>query len=539
MSTEEQKEKLRQYFAKRVTTQARVVLDHWQKLKDADWQSMERMQEMQSAVEKLEKYADRFSKEGFVKVTQTLTALLAPLMGENASEPTTQTRAAIDEAIQELNKCTQRRSDKPEGSTPRTFLRTPIYLALINEENAQRITRQLEFFGFRALHFKDPEDLIHATHLDKPETIVIDVNFGGAKHQGIQTIQKIQATLETAIPIIFTSDELDDIQTRLMASRCGGEEYFFKAVDPGQLIERIEQYTHAGPQDPYRVLVVDDSRSQAKYVENVLTKAGIIPCVITDPMQILISIDTFGPEIVILDMYMPGCTGMELARVIRQQDRYHSVPIIYLSAEDDVNKQLHAMSLGGDDFLTKPINPRHLTATIHNRGRRARSLLALMIRDSLTGLYNHTHTLHLLETEIGKAHQKGHGLAFAMLDIDYFKKINDTYGHPIGDRVLKSLAMFLKQRLRKTDHIGRYGGEEFAIVLPNISETDARNILNEIRERFSQLVQPVGDREFFVTFSCGVAMLAENNAQELCEKADKALYEGKHGGRNQVRVYRE
>ena len=155
---------------------------------------------------------------------------------------------------------------------------------------------------------------------------------------------------------------------------------------------------------------------------------------------------------------------MELARVIRQQDKFHSVPIIYLSAEDDINKQLHAMSLGGDDFLTKPINPKHLTSTIHNRGRRARSLLALMIRDSLTGLYNHTHTLYLLETEIAKASQNGTKLTFAMLDIDFFKKINDSYGHPIGDRVLKSLSLFLKQRLRKTDHIGRYGGEEFAIV---------------------------------------------------------------------------
>lgn len=540
MSTEDQKEKLKQYFAKRVTTQARIVLDNWQKLKEADWSDIERQHELQLAIMKLEKYAERFEMKGYHHVTSKLTALLTPFTAQKETPlqiPET-VRVDIDNAIDELSQCTQRRTDHPTGATPRTFLRTPVYLALISEDNAQRITRQLEFFGFRALHFKSPEELIHATRLDKPETIVIDVSFGGNKHQGIETIQQIQANHETPIPIIFTSDDLDDIETRLIASRCGGEEYFYRAVDPGQLIERVEQYTHASPLDPYRVLVVDDSRAQAKYVENVLNKAGMIPHVITDPMQILIALDDFQPEIIIMDMYMPGCTGMELARVIRQQDRYHSVPIIYLSAEDDVNKQLHAMSLGGDDFLTKPINPRHLTATIHNRGRRARSLLALMIRDSLTGLYNHTHTLYLLETEITKARQKGHSMAFAMLDIDYFKKINDSYGHPIGDRVLKSLAMFLKQRLRKTDHIGRYGGEEFAIVLPNITETDAKNILNEIRERFSQLSQPAGDVEFHVTFSCGVALLSDESAQELCEKADKALYEAKHGGRNQVKIFR-
>jgi diguanylate cyclase (GGDEF)-like protein len=251
-------------------------------------------------------------------------------------------------------------------------------------------------------------------------------------------------------------------------------------------------------------------------------------------MQIINALDEFSPEIIILDMYMPGCTGMEIARVIRQQDRFHSVPIIYLSGEEDVNKQLHAMSLGGDDFLTKPIEPKHLIATLHNRGRRARSMLALMIRDSLTGLFNHTHTLHLLDQEISRAAQKAQPLSFAMIDLDNFKKVNDTYGHPIGDRVLRSLSMFLKQRLRKTDHIGRYGGEEFAIIFPDTSVEDARNVLNEIRGRFGELQQPAGDRDFNVTFSAGVAGWQGESSQSLCERADQALYRAKDEGRNCV-----
>jgi len=541
MTQENQREKLKQLFAKRVTTQARVVLDIYQKCRSNSWSEPARTASLVDAAEKLDRFAERFDMPQQQHAAHMVTSLLETLAPEQT--PDNEQQEALEKIIQELNECTLRKTDtKPNESSqtkssPRTFLRTPIYLALNNSDYANRIINQLEFFGFRSLNFNSSQDLILAAKQDRPETIVADIDFDGGNFSGIEAVRQIQESYDLCIPIIYVSDRRDDIEARLMASRTGGEEFFYRAVDPGQLIEKIENYTHSSTQDPYRILVVDDSKAQAKYIENILNKSGMIPSVITDPMQILLALNNFQPEIIIMDMYMPGCTGMELARVIRQQDKFHSVPIIYLSAEDDVDKQLHAMSLGGDDFLTKPIDPKHLIATLQNRGRRARSLLALMIRDSLTGLYNHTHTLYLLDLEIAKAKQNEQPLSFAMLDIDYFKKVNDNYGHPIGDRVLKSLSLFLKQRLRKTDHIGRYGGEEFAIVLPNTTERDAKTILNEIRERFSELPQPAGESTFNVTFSCGIAMSSSESSQSLCEKADQALYDAKRNGRNTVRCY--
>lgn len=545
MAPENQREKLKQLFAKRVTTQARVVLDLYQKCKASEWQSLERTIDFSDATEKLLRSAERFNMSHQESVAKKICAALGDFLSSNQTEttetsPNHEQLKIVDSAIQSLNECTLRKSDQQNlqsQSSPRTFLRPPIYLALNNNEYANRIINQLEFFGFRSLSFDNVEEFICASKQDQPETIVADVDFGNEDFGGIEAVREIQESHETTIPTIYVSEHKDDIKTRLMASRNGGEEFFFRAIDPGQLIEKIEQYSHSNIQDPYRILVVDDSKAQAKYIENILIKTGMIPKVETDPMQVLVALETFQPEIIIMDMYMPGCTGMELARVIRQQDKFHSVPIIYLSAEDDLNKQLHAMSLGGDDFLTKPIDPKHLIATLQNRGRRARSLIALMIRDSLTGLYNHTHTLHLLELEIRKATEQNKPVCFAMLDIDFFKKINDNYGHPIGDRVLKSLSLFLKQRLRKTDHIGRYGGEEFAIVLPNTTERDAKTIINEIRERFAELPQPAGNGSFNVTFSCGIALSHQENAQSLCEKADQALYDAKRNGRNTVRCY--
>jgi diguanylate cyclase (GGDEF)-like protein len=532
MSDDSQKEKLRQHFARRVTTQARVVLDTWQKIQEDQKSSAAHRSELEAAANKLSRYAQRFEMDGHAnaarKILEQLTNWPAGMaLTDSIEQP-------IQDAIESLSRSTSRRTDKEHPDVQHQFRRTPVYIALANAEMADRLTHQLEHFGFRAASFASETELNEACALHKPETILMDVNFGDEANAGITAIERLQERHDTPIPIIFMSDEDGTIETRLRASRCGGEEFFYPAVDPGQLIEKIETYTHGNTVEPYKVLVLDDSRAQAKYMETVLKKAGMTARIITDPMQIIHALDEFSPEIIILDMYMPGCTGMEIARVIRQQDRFHSVPIIYLSAEDDVSKQLHAMSLGGDDFLTKPIDPKHLIATIHNRGRRARSLLALMIRDSLTGLYNHTHTLHLLDQEIARARQKDRPLCFAMIDLDYFKKVNDSYGHAIGDRILRSLSIFLKQRLRKTDHIGRYGGEEFVIILPNTEPDDALRVLDGIRKRFSELRQHAGDQELNVTFSGGVAGWRGGSAQALCERADRALYESKGNGRNCV-----
>jgi diguanylate cyclase (GGDEF)-like protein len=125
-----------------------------------------------------------------------------------------------------------------------------------------------------------------------------------------------------------------------------------------------------------------------------------------------------------------------------------------------------------------------------------------------------------------------------MIDIDHFKKVNDTYGHPMGDRVIKSLALFLKQRLRKTDHIGRYGGEEFAVVLPDTDAVTAAKVLDEIRRRFAEIHYPAQPHDLSCTFSCGIAELRDDmDGNALSKQADEALYVAKRGGRNRVEIY--
>jgi PleD family two-component response regulator len=145
-------------------------------------------------------------------------------------------------------------------------------------------------------------------------------------------------------------------------------------------------------------------------------------------------------------MNMPGASGQEIAKVIRQQDAYLSIPIVFLSAESDIGRQREAMSLGGDEFLHKPIQPEHLVSAVRSRVIRYRALRALMVRDSLTGLLNHTSYKERLRAEVARAKRQNKMLSVAIIDIDHFKNVNDTYGHPAGDRVIKNLSRLLKQR---------------------------------------------------------------------------------------------
>ncbi len=241
------------------------------------------------------------------------------------------------------------------------------------------------------------------------------------------------------------------------------------------------------------------------------------------------------PEIVLVDLYMKGCDGRELAQLIRQQEAFIGIPIVFLSVERDPDVQIDAIRAGGDEFLTKPVKPEHLVASIEMRAQRTRDIRYFMERDSLTGLLNHSHLIGGLNNEIRRAERIGNNLCFAMIDIDNFKHVNDSFGHLTGDRVLKSLARMLQDRLRKTDIIGRYGGEEFGIVFFNTTTEHAERILNEVRESFARIRHTANSKDFYVSFSCGLAGYPKfGTAAKLGKASDDALYKAKEFGRNRV-----
>ncbi|MBC3423135.1 PleD family two-component system response regulator [Pseudomonas sp. RW3S2] len=524
-------ERLKQHFAQRVIHQARQILEIWQRLQRGEWSSAG-LSELGDANLRLQRYADRFEQPEHgslsIAIGQTLRTIEA-----NSTRLNSELIGELNRLMQRLSRTGLRKGDQLDH-VPLPPLRKPVYILLQDHDRAERLAQQLEFFGLGVQALGNAEAFRASMSERLPSAIVMDVDFSGPG-QGLKLAADAQQGLELHIPLLFFSLHETDTPTRLAAVRAGGQEFLTGTLEASSLLEKVELLTSATQYDPFRVLIIDDSRAQAMHTERMLNGAGIITRTLTEPIRTMAELADFQPDLIILDMYMPDCTGTELAKVIRHNDRYVSVPIIYLSAEDDLDKQLDAMSEGGDDFLTKPIRARHLVTTVRNRAARARHLKARMVRDSLTGLYNHTHILQLLEDCSFRARREEQPLSFAMLDIDHFKKINDRHGHPMGDRVIKSLALFLKQRLRKTDFIGRYGGEEFAIVMPNTGLEAAHKVLDEIRRRFAEIHYPAQPHDLQCTFSAGVVQLDDAlDALTMASAADEALYRAKHAGRNCV-----
>lgn len=407
-----------------------------------------------------------------------------------------------------------------------------VYLWMPPSEEARNLSEQLSCYGFMVQTMYQASKLAQALQDATPAAVVAYTDFNPG-----DPIMALADTIRGLCPLLFCSPRYD-FEARLQAVRAGAAGFLAWPLLAHELIDNLSFGDLGEKRDPLRVMIVEDMASLAGLYANVLNSHGVDALQVTDPARVLDGIVQFRPDLILMDMYMPECNGMELAQIIRQQRLLDGIPILFLSVEKRQSIQLDTLTLGIDGFLTKPVAPEELVVTVINRARRYRKLRSYMINDSLTGLLNHSHLYAQLEYEVLRAKRDQRALSLVMLDLDHFKTINDTYGHPAGDEVLVNLARFLKERLRRSDLISRYGGEEFAIVLPGTRQEDALRIMNAMRQAFSQIEQRSNQQTFRQTFSVGISSLATaEDTTQLVQQADDMLYQAKRLGRNRVEGY--
>lgn len=409
-----------------------------------------------------------------------------------------------------------------------------VCIALNDARLAEDLRNQLGFFGFATRILGSWSELGDAAGVARRTIALLDAEDLGASNGCSATMRDLKTAHPEQFRLVYLAAS-DSFEVRLAAVRAGGDAFFAVPLEIARLIDKLDSLFGSGTRDPYHVLVVNDDPDEVSTYAHILQSEGMITSVVSDPRNLFPVLIESKPESILMDMHMAEWDGIELTQLIRQQEIFIGIPIIFISREKDIEKRLAAIGYGGDDFVSKPVVPRYLGALLRLRAARTRHMRYFMERDSLTGLLNHSNLREMLVAELKRAERIGSDLCFCMIDIDLFKSVNDSYGHLTGDRVLKSLARLLQERLRTTDVLGRYGGEEFGVVLFDTTLEDAEQIMNEIRESFARIRQLFQGREFYVSFSCGIASYpAYTSVGELVEAADRALYDAKERGRNRV-----
>lgn len=308
------------------------------------------------------------------------------------------------------------------------------------------------------------------------------------------------------------------------------------------------------------ILIVDDTPNNLRLLSQILSEAGYHVRATPSSKQALVTATSNPPDLILLDVMMPEMNGYELCRKLREEKATREIPILFLSAMSEPDAKIKGFVCGGQDYIAKPFDPYEVVARVetHINFRRTKLKLEKTIvdlrnvvmekeqlvkqleimahTDGLTGVNNRSRFFSLAEHEFNGCRRYNQPLSILMMDIDHFKKLNDTYGHAAGDFVLKETAFSISKILRKADVLARYGGEEFIAMLPMSPLAQTRVVAERIIEIVESMPLEFNCQILSTTISIGASELLPEDTKiaDVIERADKALYSAKNNGRNML-----
>lgn len=289
-----------------------------------------------------------------------------------------------------------------------------------------------------------------------------------------------------------------------------------------------------------KILVVDDNKLNLLLISQILEDEDYQVVTLENGKDIFDKCKTIKPDAILLDIMMPEIDGFEVCKLLKEYPETTDIPIIMVTAKTDGEDLREAFQLGAFDYIKKPIDELEVIARLNSALKfsdQQKQLATMAMKDGLTDLYNHKLIKELFEREYSKAVREDHSIAFLMIDIDHFKNVNDTYGHTAGDKVIREVAEILHKNARLSDIVGRYGGEEFCMILPGVSDDSVQTICERIRETVEKHTFEVSDDSIHITISIGVCYKSpahSSSYEEMIIQADKALYQAKNSGRNRI-----
>jgi len=418
------------------------------------------------------------------------------------------------------------------------------------------------------------DEALEKAYNEDPDLILLDIMM--PKMNGYEVTRRLKSNPKTKnIPIILVT-ALNSTDDKVKGMEAGADEFLNKPVATVELFARVNSLIRLKEyreqlatrihsekffiapgnkngstqerKDLPSILLVENNEKDAKLVLSYLAGEPYQIELVSNGEEALARATKGKIDLILLDILLPGIDGFEVCRGLKAVEQTRNIQIIILTCLEDIEYKIKGIELGADDFLIKPINIGELRARIKALLKKKnymdklnfnyKTALHFAITDELTGLYNHAYFNHFLDLEVKRSERHKHSLALIMMDIDDFKKYNDTLGHLSGDRILKEFGQLIKKTAREIDLSARYGGEEFAIILPYAD----RNHAVQFAERINQVIStyPFQSEGIMlsgkITVSIGIAIFPSDalNSKELIRKADEMLYKAKKEGKNKI-----
>ena len=443
--------------------------------------------------------------------------------------------AEMDSLLAHLRQSiTQAEPEVMEETAPvkakRNLLRTMLQVYWLGKDMnlAGRIKNHFNFFGIQVTINLSLQELQRNWEDQEPDVVFFDMVSADGPFPDQDEAFLCFRRFEANIPILCLGPPGDSSKNWLHAARSGATSCYDRDMSPFEYLEKVDQLWPRQEEKPYRLFIVEDDELLAKNTATIMAKAGMEVRFVNDPLNALDSLADFDPDLILLDLYMPGCSGLELAKLIRQDPRFKTIPLVYLSKETETNQILAAFEAGADDFIFKPVKYRYLYHSLAARIKRARSLRLSMDCDSLTGLIQPTAFQGHLRREWLRSETESASFVYALFDVDHFKKINREYGYEEGDRVLQTLTILFLRGFGSRAILCRESGDRFQVILPRTEEAQAREILNRVKGHFRQIVHGPLDRPFQASVSFGCSGCSHyTSLEEVLDAAQSDLDKAK------------
>jgi len=454
---------------------------------------------------------------------------------------------AVEAARQELAKAARSASPAsapamapgPEAAKGAAAAVEPRGTLLVVDDDAAWLA-EVERMGkdrlLRVVTARGADEAVKVARQHRLDGALVHVDVGG-KEGGFAVAERLRAVEELrTLPLAFFGTG-GDVTYRMAAILAGASLYLPRPFSALDLAEAVERMVAVRRPERSRVLVLDDDPEAVRTLGAALTSPQVEVVGLGDPYRLVDALAEHRPDLLLLDVEMPGPSGFDLCRIVRSMPEWQALPVLFITAHTGVDFRVAAFQAGADDYLAKPVLREELRARVQSRLERARLARERSERDALTGLLLRRPFLEGLRSRLAEAQRTGRPLALGFLDVDKFKKVNDTHGHLAGDRVLMQMGRLLASRFRREDLQCRWGGEEFVVALVGAPAEGAREILARMAAELAQ-ADFEGDKgeRFRVTFSAGLAVAPQDgtDVESLVHAADERLYRAKAQGGNRI-----